>query len=216
MTTRPQTFNRTDVEQTREDLERVRRDRLSNPGTTASGFIKPTGETSATPGDLAPFARVVPFPTPEQDYGRQNQVIGFQAEFIDPVDSSLNTLPVIDVEDWRQITFTLKYIAGLANGQLAVTPLYGNDERAFPLPLFAPSDTLTPDGEYGYRVMYKQQFRTPVLAQNEQFEIKLTFDVSAYRIFALSVRELNQSITCSPDDEIPLCSVISLRYALSM
>lgn len=215
--TETQTFNRSDLEQTPADLERVRRDRVTSPGASPAAFVTPGGAAQAVPGDLAPFSRSMPFPTPEQDYGRQEQLIGFVTPLTDPSDTPFTTLPVLDVENWRAITFTLRYTAGAANGQLAVTPLYGNDEKAFPLPLFVPATTLTADGEYGYRLMYKEQFRTPLIPINNTFEVKLTFDVSAYRIFALSVRELNADITCTDEGEDPpVCSNISLRYSLSM
>jgi hypothetical protein len=208
-----QTFNRGDTKQTRQDLERVRRDKDNNPGAVPSAFIDASGNTVSAPGDLAPYARVLPFPTIEQDYGVQEQNIGFVSE--QTSDSELNTLPILNVEDWRFITFTLRYTAGADDGQLAVTPLYGDSDE-FPLPRMIAGE-VTPDGMHGQRIMYQEQFLTPELTASDTFSVKMVFDVSFAKVFALAVHELNQSITCNPDGDPPnVCSKISLRYSLSM
>lgn len=225
------TFNTTDLQQMRENLARVRRDKLSSPRIQPSGFVDTGGDTSAVPGDRAPFARVPPFATPYQPYG----VAPVTLPPFDNVDVYRKDFPVLNVEGWRKATFLIQYaLTGPINvpGQLGIVPFYGYaptsstenldiDDTLVPRAVY--DATLISEGSLGfaYRTLQLEEFRTPAgLTPNLVFPFRfaLVLDVAEYFALTLSFRELSEAVTCDP--ELPenerSCSLLEVKYSLSM
>jgi hypothetical protein len=205
------TFNETDLVQRGENLQRVRRDRLTSPNVAPAGFVQPGGEVLSVPGNIAPFARVPPFPTPFQDYGVVPTAIGFV------LPATLN-FPVLDVEEWRVATFSVSYLVRSANpSTVRITPLYGRDSTDSLVPKAVLSDTLTIDGVVGAHTIYQEAFQTPVLAASPvNFEFMFSLDVAKVQTLALLIEELNRDVLCNDRTPPDQCNLISLHYSLSM
>ena len=213
------TWNKSDLAQTGENVRRIRRDQLTDPGATPAAFIEPSGNVQAVPGDQAPFARVPPFATPFQAFGVP-KTQGLEEVIL----FSPTRYPILNVTDWRKITLGLKYyVTGAQPGLLSIVPFYGqsrgDDYYTDDLyPRMVPSDVLTVDGVFAYRTMYEEQFRTPLVSNSiiDPYRMYITLDVSEFTAFTISALETSELLTCNPEDEEPLCSVVEFTYSLSM
>jgi len=208
------TRNDTDLEQRAENLQRVRRDKLTSPGVAPAGYIETGGNVSAVPGDQAPFARVPPFVTEVFEYG-----ITTPMRFI--LGSREGIFPLLNVESWRFITFSISYTVreAFSGSQLSITPYYGDALDNFS-PRFVKSDAITVDDTRAYHTLYQEEFRSPVITTFDAgvniFYGKITFDVAPFKAIYLDAMELNQDAVCPEGADPDTCNLLRMWYSLSM
>jgi hypothetical protein len=218
------TWNKSDLAQRTENIQRVRRDRLTSPGVNPAGFVEPSGDIHAIPGDQAPYARVPPFDTPFQAFG-----VPTTLKFEDPNTSSAfpNSWPILDVTNWRVITIGIRYYITVSGtpGQLRLTPFYGQakgddfkTDDLRPKLIYSDALTVNPDNKSAYHTVYQEEIRTGVITPNLIFPFVAYFslDVAPYTAFTIDVDEISEAVTCDPENpELP-CSIVELTYSLSM
>jgi hypothetical protein len=213
------TFNKSSVQQTEENVRRIRRDQLTSPAATPAAFVNPEGSTQAVPGNEAPYARVPPFCTPFQAFGIPMRSAGIISSVYSP-----QKWPVIDVTEWRKITIGLKYyVPTNMTGKLNIMPFYGqtppdNFETIELFPRMVPNPVPVVDGTRLFTVMMQEAFQTPIVANGilGPYRLYWTLDVSEFTAFTITAFETNTELSCDPESEEPLCSNFEFTYALSM
>jgi hypothetical protein len=178
-------YNANALQQTRANLQRVRRDgRLGN--TTEVGYLDQGSESRAVQGDDdAPWIKLPPFPSEPQGYGEKAYTL--------PTSHAVPEafLPAINVENVRRLTLLVDYKPGAVGGILSLIPYFDG----YPQIAQAAPVSLQPPGEvenFDSVTVRPLEYRTGAALQTTTaLELALTFDVSNCQVFFLTACDVN-------------------------